>query len=156
MCVWQLVNLMHAINYVVSLTDGARVSQAKIETEDIFAACQYDFSNIMCEFFFISFFVTRTAPRHIFFLSVSAHSTCMSVVCDDMLEIGVGTICANIIIATHAYRFGEQIIIWLLYIRHSCCRSLSLRSMRISIYLHADERTALSHIMIIISVNEEK
>lgn len=63
-CVWQLVNLMHAINYVVSLTDGARVSQAKIETEDIFAACQYDFSNIMCEFFFISFFVTRTAPHH--------------------------------------------------------------------------------------------
>lgn len=66
LCVWQLVSLIHAINYFVSLTDGTRISQAKIKTEDIFASCQYHFSNIMCEF---SHFSSHTKSARCFSFS---------------------------------------------------------------------------------------
>lgn len=55
-CVWQLVNLIHAINYVVPLTDATRVYLSpKIKTDKThiylpLVNINFIFSNIMCEF----------------------------------------------------------------------------------------------------------
>lgn len=50
-CVWQLVSLIHAINYVMSLTDGTRdVGPRSKPTTHICLMSIWLFSNIMCEY----------------------------------------------------------------------------------------------------------
>lgn len=74
-CVWQLVNLIHAINYVVPLTDATRVYLSpKIKTDKthIFASCQYNFFFLIsCANFFIFlllyFSLSHSRPSIYFF-----------------------------------------------------------------------------------------